>query len=47
MRFLTDFECEVGGEVRSGSGISEFLDPRGLRARVLRPLIKTRIRVVK
>ena len=47
MRFLTDFECDVGGTVLRGSGISEYLDPRGLRARVLRPLIKTRIRYVK
>jgi carotenoid 1,2-hydratase len=47
MRFLTDFDCEVGGTVLSGPGISEYLDPRGLRARVLRPLVKTRIRYLK
>ncbi len=44
MRFLADFTADVGGRTVTGTGISEYLDPRGLRARWLRPLIKTRIR---
>lgn len=46
MRFLSDVTANVGGRELSGFGITEYLDPRGLRARWLRPLIKTRIRLV-
>lgn len=44
MRFLTDYTIVADGERIEARGISEYLDPRGLRARWLRPLIKTRIR---
>ena len=43
MRFLTDYSGEVQGRRVEATGISEYLDPRGLRMRILRPLIKTRI----
>lgn len=44
MRFLTEFDISVAGTTRTAVGISEYLDPAGLRKRWLRPLIKTRIR---
>lgn len=46
MRFLSDVRCEVDGGVLEAAGVTEYFDPRGLRARWLRPLIKTRIRRV-
>jgi carotenoid 1,2-hydratase len=46
MRFLTDYSGEVAGRRVAATGISEYLDPRGLRLRILRPLIKTRIQSV-
>ena len=47
MRFLCDVTATVGGRELSGVAMTEYLDPRGLRARWLRPLIKTRIRMVE
>jgi carotenoid 1,2-hydratase len=46
MRFLSDMRLARDGDVREAVGIAEYLDPRGLRARWLRPLVKTRIRRV-
>jgi len=46
MRFLCDVTATVGNRAQSGVAVTEYLDPRGLRARWLRPLIKTRIRRV-
>jgi carotenoid 1,2-hydratase len=47
MRFLTDFTLSFSdGTHEQGLGISEYLDPRGLRRRIYRPLIRTRIRSV-
>ncbi len=44
MRFLADFAVDLDGRRLERPGIVEYLDPRGLRKRWLRPLIKTRIR---
>ena len=44
MRFLGEATAEIEGRSVRGAAISEYFDPRGLRARLLRPLIKTRIR---
>jgi len=44
MRFLTEFEATTPGSTRRALGISEYLDPRGLRRRFYRPLIRTRIK---
>jgi carotenoid 1,2-hydratase len=47
MRFLTDFTLSFAdGGREQGLGITEYLDPRGLRRRIYRPLIRTRIRSV-
>lgn len=46
MRFLCDVTAMIGGRELTGTAITEYLDPRGLRARWLRPLIKTRIRLI-
>jgi carotenoid 1,2-hydratase len=43
MRFLADVRATVEGQRLEGPAITEYFDPRGLRARILRPLIKTRI----
>jgi hypothetical protein len=43
MRFLSRYEGALDGVRVDTLGISEYLDPRGLRRRYLRPLIKTRI----
>lgn len=47
MRFICDVTAKIGGRELSGLAMTEYLDPRGLRARWLRPLIKTRIRRVE
>ena len=47
MRFLCDVTATIRGRELSGTAITEYLDPRGLRARWLRPLIKTRIRMIR
>lgn len=46
MRFICDVTATIGSRELSGVAMTEYLDPRGLRARWLRPLIKTRIRNV-
>lgn len=47
MRFLGDATATIAGRTLHGTAISEYFDPRGLRARALRPLVKTRIRFIR
>jgi hypothetical protein len=45
MRFLTQFVITFEDGLREEAlGISEYLDPAGLRKRYLRPLVKLRLR---